>query len=151
MTHLLGATALFNFHALSFIALTMSVRSFFSTHFWQLFIVFVAADVAFSLSLPRIWLSHSTSETDALEEDETPLRLTASQTATTQGVRVSDALAIAPTLHFVEPGLKINGEEWIKVMDEHTPPTCAALMHGACAKIFIALGQRDVARVQAGL
>ena len=37
-------------------------------------------------------------------------------------------LDIAPTLHFVELGLKINGEEWIKVMDEYIVPNCAALM-----------------------
>ena len=28
------------------------------------------------------------------------------------------ALDIAPSLHFVEPVLKINGKEWIKMMDE---------------------------------
>ena len=36
-----------------------------------------------------------------------------------------------PTLHFVEPGLKINGEEWINVMDEYivpNRPNSAALM-----------------------
>ena len=65
------------------------------------------------------------------DNDETPLRLTASESAT-RGVMVSGimgalvfflrtqrnesqsvtpALDIAPTLHFVEPGLKINGEE----------------------------------------
>ena len=85
----------------------------------------------FSLSLPRIWLSRSTSKIDALDDDETPLRLTASQTATTRGVMVSGimgALDIALTLHFVEPGLKINSEEWIKVMDEYIVPNCAALM-----------------------
>ena len=67
----------------------------------------------------------------ALDDDETPLRLTASQTATTRGVMVSGvmgALDIAPTLHFVEPGLNINSEEWIKVMDEYMMPKCAALM-----------------------
>ena len=31
-------------------------------------------------------------------------------------------------LHFVEPVLKINNEEWIKVTDEYTMPNCAALM-----------------------
>ena len=64
------------------------------------------------------------------DDDETPLRLTASQSAT-RGVMVSGiwgALDIAPTLHFVEPGLKINGEEWIKGMEEHIAPNCAALM-----------------------
>ena len=37
-------------------------------------------------------------------------------------------LDIAPTLHFVEPGVKINGEEWIKVMEENNVPNSAALM-----------------------
>ena len=41
---------------------------------------------------------------------------------------IMGALDIAPTLHFVEPGLKINGEEWTKVMDEYIVPNCAALM-----------------------
>ena len=41
---------------------------------------------------------------------------------------IMGALAIAPTLHFVEPGLKINGEEWIRVMDEYFVPNCAALL-----------------------
>ena len=31
------------------------------------------------------------------------------------------ALDIAPTLHFVE---QVNGEEWIKVMDEYLVPNC---------------------------
>ena len=38
------------------------------------------------------------------------------------------ACDIAPSLHFVEPGLKRNAEEWIKVMDEHIVPNCTALM-----------------------
>ena len=82
----------------------------------------------FSLSLPRIWLSR-TSKTDALD-DGTPLRFTASQTVTTRGVLVSGIMGpldIAPTLHFVEIGPNINGEEWIKVMDEYTVPNIAAL------------------------
>ena len=70
----------------------------------------VAAHVTFSLSLTRIWLSRSTSKTDALDDDETPLRFTAPQTATTRGVMVSDIM----TLHrrctncaaLVEPGRK---------------------------------------------
>ena len=41
---------------------------------------------------------------------------------------IMGALDMAPTLHFVEPGLKINGEEWIKVMDEYIVPNCAALL-----------------------
>ena len=41
---------------------------------------------------------------------------------------IISALDIAPTLHFVEPGLKINVEEWIKVTDEYIAPNRAALM-----------------------
>ena len=41
---------------------------------------------------------------------------------------IMGALDIAPTLHFVEPGLKINGEEWIKVVGEFFVPSCAALL-----------------------
>ena len=87
--------------------------------------------LSFSVSLPRIWLSRSTSKIDALDDDETPLRLTASQTDTTRGVMVSGIMGacdIAPSLHFVEPGLKLNAEEWIKVMDEYIVPNCTALM-----------------------
>ena len=40
---------------------------------------------------------------------------------------IMGALDIAPTLHSVEPGLKINGEEWIKVMGEYIAPNCTAL------------------------
>ena len=63
-----------------------------------------------------------------LLEIPTPLRLTASQTATTRAMMVSGirgALDTAPTLHFVE---QVNGEEWIKVMDEYLVPNCAALL-----------------------
>ena len=66
-----------------------------------------------------------------LGDDEIQLRLTASQTATTQGSMVSgimDAFDIVPSLHFVAPGLTINSEEWIKVMDEYIVPNCTALM-----------------------
>ena len=79
--------------------------------------------LSLSSSLPRIWLSRSTSKIDALGDDETPLRLTASQTDTTRGVMVSGimgAFDIAPSLHFVEPGLK--------VMNEYIAPNCTALM-----------------------
>ena len=41
---------------------------------------------------------------------------------------IMGALDIAPTLHFVEPGLKIKGELWIKVMYEYIAPNGAALM-----------------------
>ena len=47
------------------------------------------------------------------------------------------ALDIAPTLHFVEPGLKINAEEWIKVMDEYIAPTCTALMEPVRKSLLI--------------
>ena len=91
-------------------------------------------------------------EIDALGDDETQLRLTASQTATTGGVMVSGIMGaydIAPTLHFVEPGLQLNAEEWIKSMEEYMVPNCTALMEPG-RKFFIDLG-RDVAREQAGL
>ena len=85
----------------------------------------------------------------------TPLRLAVSQTATTRGVVVSGimgAFDIAPTLNFMELGLKINGEEWMKVMDEYIAPNCAALMEpGERRFLFTDLGQRAVARLQAGL
>ena len=107
----------------------------------------------FILSLPRIWLSRSTSKIDALDDDETPLRLTASQTVITGGVMVSSimgALDIASRLHFVDPGLKTSGEERIKATGRMH---CAQLRgpHGARACVFIALGHRAVARFQAGL
>ena len=57
--------------------------------------------------------------------------MTRHRTDTTQGVMVSGilgALDIALTLHFVEPGLKINSEEWIKVMNEYIAPNCAGLL-----------------------
>ena len=41
---------------------------------------------------------------------------------------IMGACDIVPTLHFVEPGLKLNAEEWIKVMDEYIVPNCTALM-----------------------
>ena len=41
---------------------------------------------------------------------------------------ISPSFTSLPTLHFVEPGLKISSEEWIKVMDEYTVPNCAALI-----------------------
>ena len=79
--------------------------------------------LAFSLSPSRIWLSRSTSKTDALDDDETPLRLTVSHSdhkAVVSGIM--GGLDTAATLHFVELGLKINGEKWITVMDEFTVP-----------------------------
>ena len=96
-------------------------ETFFSALFQWLFVVFVS----------KIWLSRSTSKPSALDDDDTPLRLTASQTATTRGVMVSSimgALDSAPTSHFVEPGLKVNGEKWIKVMEAHSVPRCTGLM-----------------------
>ena len=41
---------------------------------------------------------------------------------------IMGAFDIAPTLHFVEPGLRLNAKEWIKVMDEYIVPNCTALM-----------------------
>ena len=76
-----------------------------------------------------------------------PLRFTASQTATTRGVMV--ALDMAPTLHFVEPGLKINGAEWIQVVDEYIAPNCTALMEPR--RKFLLILDNAVARFQAGL
>ena len=71
------------------------------------FVVFTVGSIRlmFSVSLPGIWQSCSTSKIDALDGDETPLRLTTSQTAT------EGALDTAPTLHFLELGLKTSGEE----------------------------------------
>ena len=34
----------------------------------------------------------------------------------------------APTLHFVELGLKLISEEWIKVMDKYIVPNSAAVI-----------------------
>ena len=53
------------------------------------------------------------------------------------GTGIMGACDIAPTLHFVEPVLKLNAEE-------HSP-------RGAGAQVFVDLGQRAVARQQAGL
>ena len=116
---------------MNFIVLTTSVRSLCFNAFLVVVLCCVSANVAFSLSPPRIWPSRNTSKTDALDDDETPLGVTASQTVTTRGVMVSEiigALDIAPTLHFVGPGMNSNGEEWIKVMDEYTVPNCTALV-----------------------
>ena len=84
--------------------------------------------LSLSVSLPRIWLSRGTSKTQALGDD----------TAAYDGVAYGDHAwgdghwhhwcLRHPSLHFVEPGLKINGDEWIKVMDEYHVPNCAALM-----------------------
>ena len=70
-------------------------------------VIFSRVPLSSSVSLPRIWLSRSTSKIDALDDDETPLRLTASQTDTTGGVMISGIMGagdIAPRSHFVEPG-----------------------------------------------
>ena len=72
--------------------------------------------------------------------NETPLRFTASQTDTTRGVVVSGIICacdIAPSLHFVEPGLKLNAEERIKVMDEYNVPNCTALMEPGRISLLI--------------
>ena len=94
-------------------------------------VIFSPVPLSSSVSLPRIWLSRSTSKIDALDDDETPLQFTASQTDTTRGVMASGIMGacdIAPSLHFVEPGLKLNAEESIKVMEKYILPACAALM-----------------------
>ena len=41
---------------------------------------------------------------------------------------IMGAYDIAPTLHFVEPDLKLNAEEWIKAIEEYMVPNCTALM-----------------------
>ena len=56
------------------------------------------------------------------------------------------ALDIAPTLHFVE---QVNGEEWIKVMDEYLVPNCAALLEPG--REFFLLLDNAPSRVQAGM
>ena len=93
-------------------------REFHCSHHECQVLLFNALLVVFSVllvhsqSIPpdsRTWLSRSTSKIGALDDDETPLRFTAPQTATTRGVMVSaimGALDVAPTLHFVESGLK---------------------------------------------
>ena len=35
---------------------------------------------------------------------------------------IMGACDIAPSLHFVEPGLMLNAEAWTKVMDEYIVP-----------------------------
>ena len=57
---------------------------------------------------------------------------------------IMGALDTAPTLHFVEPGLKISDEDWIKVVDECIALNCAVLMEPG--RQFLLL-----ARLQAGL
>ena len=39
---------------------------------------------------------------------------------------IMGAYDIAPTLHFVEPGLKLNAEEWIKEIEEYMVPNCVS-------------------------
>ena len=113
----------------------------------QVFLHCTPTHTTFSMTYP-----HTTSHFSLKIPDETPLRLTASQTDTTRGVMVSGIMGacdIAPSLHFVEPRLKINGEEWIKVMDEYIVPNCTALMEPG--HIFLDPGQLAVARQQACL
>ena len=115
-------------------------------------VIFSPVPLSSSMSLPRIWLSRSTSKIDALDDEETPLRLTASQTATTRGVMASDIMGacdIAPSLHFVAPGLKLNAEEWIKVMDEYIVPNCTVLIEPG--RKFLLISDNAVARQQACL
>ena len=68
--------------------------------------IFSPMPLSLGVSLSTIWLSRSTSNTDAHGEGETQLRLTASQVGG----------------DFVEPGLKMNCEGCIKVMDEYFVP-----------------------------
>ena len=53
---------------------------------------FSSMPLSLSVSFLRIWLSRSTSKIDALGDDRTQLRVTASQTATTRGVMVSGVM-----------------------------------------------------------
>ena len=66
-------------------------------------------------------IARSTSKTGALEDNETPSRLTSTTAAQTGGLvmfsGIKGALHITPTWYFGKPGLNVNGEEWIKVMD----------------------------------
>ena len=52
---------------------------------------------------------------------------------------IKGACDIAPTLHVVELGLKINGEEWAKVVNEYTVPNCTAVMEPG-RKFLLILG-----------
>ena len=56
---------------------------------------------------------------------------------------------IAQTLHFLEFGLKINGEVWVKVMDENMVPNRAALIEPELK--FLLLLDNAPAHLQAGL
>ena len=59
---------------------------------------------------------------------------------------IMGALDIAPTLHFVEPGLKINGEECIKEMDEISAPT-APMELGHKFLLLLSTRRRTLARL----
>ena len=63
---------------------------------------------------------------------------------------IMGALDTARTLHFVEPGLKINGKEWIRVMDEHIVPNCAVVLEPG-REFLLLLDNARRARVQAGI
>ena len=86
---------------------------------------------------------------DALGDDETQLRLTASQTVTTRGMTVSgimDAYDVAP--RGARPETHRSG------VDQSDGRVHGAQLHspyGAWAQVSIDLGQRAVAREQAGL
>ena len=92
-------------------------------------VIFSPVPLRSSVSLPRIWLSRSTSKTDAtMTRHRCDSRR---QTATTRGVVVSGIICscdIAPSLHFVEPGLELNAEEWIKVRTSTFVPNCTAFV-----------------------
>ena len=142
MTHLVS----FIFHV-SFNVLTMSVKSFFSLHFWLVFAMFSLQITSLSVCHPKIWLSRSTSKTNAPEYDLTRLWFTESQMTSARGVMVSDIMDVldfAQTLHFVEYGLKFNSEEWIKVMDECSASNCEVLMESGCMSLWLSTRRRTL-------
>ena len=92
----------------------------------------LAARDTVSVSLPRIWLSRSTSETDALGDDKTQLRLTASQTATTRGVMVSGIMGGLDMALRVRDGICVD------------PPLCRGTSqgkYGSCTKDLVWVGR----------
>ena len=85
-------------------------------------------------------------------QHQRPMRLTSTQEATTRGFMVSrimGATNIAATSCFVETSLKINCEEWTRVVCQYMVPNSADLM--GLAQISRDLRQRAVAHLQAQL
>ena len=78
----------------------------------------------FRLVVTRSIFTHATQFGRFTLNGETQLRLTASQTETVGA-------------YFVEPGLKMNCEECIKVMDEYFVPNCAALVDPRRRRLLI--------------